>query len=168
MLSRNQVYLATINIVSLAHVMLNFASWGKKTSAVPVLSRSYDRAAGFPLFSLFIFSYKAAVNLHSWNHFPVLKKLPFSKYMSTGLGNVQHAFSPDFLVVWASLKSHIFYLLLPFFFLLLSTVVFLFFLFFTRGTVSWMFLVYWGKWGIGMCLPETWVLKFKTQKRILV
>lgn len=61
----------------------------------------WHRAAGFHSFSLFIFSYKAAVNLHSWNHFSVLKGLPFSKYMSVGPGNVQQAFSPDFLVVWA-------------------------------------------------------------------
>lgn len=45
--------------------------------ALYFMTNSYAKAAGFPSFSLFIFSYKAAVNLHSWNHFSCLEKAFF-------------------------------------------------------------------------------------------
>lgn len=110
-----------------------------------MVSRSYVKAAWFPSFSLFILSYKdGAVNFHSWNHFPCLEKASFSppSYMSSSSGNVQHALSPDFLVVWASLKSYIFTLHSVFFLSLSSFFPFFKLFFHTHWIFGWKLLFY--------------------------
>lgn len=56
-----------------SYILLNLFCRPYWATAYFMLSWCYDRTAGSPCFSLFIFCYKAAVNWHSWNHFPVLK-----------------------------------------------------------------------------------------------
>lgn len=104
-----------------------FSSPPPRRSRPPAVCRpswSYDGAAGFPSFALFIFSYKAAVNLHSCNHFPVLKRPSFSKYEHQP-GECPAHFQPSLCcglclckISYLSLPAPIFlsfYLSLPFF-----------------------------------------------------
>lgn len=94
------VQLVTIKAVSFDHVMWKCVSPEESTAASSQSRNYYTELQAFPSLSLSIFSYKAAVNWHSWNHFPILERGgPFPKYTSFSPGNVQHAFSSYFLVV---------------------------------------------------------------------
>lgn len=64
----------------------------------------WHRAAGFPSFSLSIFRYKAAVNLHSWNHFPLLKKRGFFQ-----VRELQRGECPAHIQPWLSCGLEIFF-----------------------------------------------------------
>lgn len=131
--------------------MLNFLSMKGKAPSSFYTKQELWQSCRLPLFLPLHLQLQGRCQFTQLKSFSCLEKasvFPSTRVPARGMSSMYWA--PDFLVVCASVESHIFYSPLPLSLILSSFFFFFpqsfFLLFYTHGTLNWKFLVRWGKW----------------------